>query len=62
MFILYVRKSFVTNYRVFDTIAAAKKFYDSLELDDTYLATIESDKLDGPILLGGDFFTHPQFK
>jgi hypothetical protein len=47
---------------VFDTIAAAKKFYDSLELDDTYLATIESDKLDGPILLGGDFFTHPQFK
>ena len=62
MFTLYVRKSFVCNYLSFDTIAAAKKFYDSLELDDTYLATIESDKLDGPILLGGDFMTHPQFK
>ena len=62
MFTLYVKKSFFVNYKTFDTIAAAKKFYDSLDLDDSYLATIESDKLDGPILLGGDYFTHPQFK
>lgn len=53
MYILYVYQSYHINYRQFNTIQEAKSFYQSLNLDSSYVCTIESSNLSQPIILQG---------
>ena len=56
MFLLYVNKLVFNEYvslliTPFDTIAAAKNYFYALTLDDSFVCSIESTRLDSPIIL-----------
>lgn len=54
MYILYVQKCHYVQYARFDSIAAAKAFYEELKLGADYVVTIESYKhLTNAIILQG---------
>jgi hypothetical protein len=51
MYTLYVHHSYSLHIKRFTSLDAAQKFYAKLKLNKRFLVTIESSKLDGPIVL-----------